>query len=179
MTGRVLGVVLAGGRSTRFGGDKALAEIGGESLLERAVKQLVCSCAEVTVTGRDIQGGTGLPDWPRPGMGPLGGIAAGLRHARETGFDMVLTCGVDSVGLPEDLFDLLSPAPSFIRQQPVIGLWPVTALLSVEAILAGDGRHSMLAFAWSVNARAVRLDSAPANINSPEDLAEVERRLGL
>ena len=33
----ILGVVLAGGKSTRFGSDKALAELGGRTLLARAV----------------------------------------------------------------------------------------------------------------------------------------------
>ncbi|MEZ5697047.1 MAG: NTP transferase domain-containing protein [Sphingomonadaceae bacterium] len=44
-----LGVVLAGGQSTRFGSDKALAELHGQSLLSRAVEQMRCWCEEVVV----------------------------------------------------------------------------------------------------------------------------------
>ncbi|MHB8577805.1 MAG: molybdenum cofactor guanylyltransferase, partial [Dehalococcoidia bacterium] len=34
----VLGAVMAGGRSSRFGQDKALLELNGETLLRRAVR---------------------------------------------------------------------------------------------------------------------------------------------
>ena len=46
-------------------------------------------------------------------------------------------------------------------------------------VLAGDGRHSMLAFAEAIGARAVRLDQKHANINTPEDLAAMENGRGL
>jgi molybdopterin-guanine dinucleotide biosynthesis protein A len=83
----------------------------------------------------------------------------------------VLTCGVDSVGLPENLPDLLGAAPAYLADQPVVGIWPAGALERLEAILTGDGRHSMRAFAEAIGARAVTLQRAPANINTPEDLA--------
>ena len=83
--------------------DKALAELGGDTLLSGAVAALSACCAAVVVVGRDAAPAPVLPDYPRGGMGPLGGIAAALRHARDNGFDAVLTCGVDSPGLPGDL----------------------------------------------------------------------------
>ena len=175
----ILGCVLAGGQSTRFGSDKALAELAGRTLLTHAVDSLSGWCDHVVVAGRSEAPAPTLPDWPRPGMGPLGGIAAALRLARDAGYDAVLTCGVDSAALPDDLPGLLAPAPAFIADQPVIGLWPASAAGAVEAILAGDGRHSMRALAERLGARAVRLPSNCANINTPADLAALERRHGL
>ena len=113
-----------------------------------------------------------VPDWPQPGMGPLGGIAAALHYAAEQGFAAVLTCGVDSLGLPDNLPTLLSPAPAFVPQQPVIGLWPASAAPVIEAILTGPCRHSMRAFAEALGARSVALVTHPANINTPGDLAD-------
>ena len=116
-------------------------------------------------------------------MGPLGGLAAALRLAADEGYDAVLTIGVDSTGLPDDLPALLGPAPAYLAGQPVIGLWShpdlgvAGAARAIEAILAGTGRHSMRAFAEAIGARAVSLDLAPANINTPEDLALWQRRL--
>lgn len=167
----ILGLVLAGGNSSRFGSDKALAEVGGQSLIARAVDTLAGWCEQVVVAGREVAPAPCIPDWPRPGMGPLAGIAAGLHFARDAGFEAVLTCGVDSVGLADDLPRLLSPAPAYVADQPVIGLWPVSAIADLEAILTGEGRHSLLAFAERIGARAVRLGTPPANINTPEDLA--------
>ena len=179
----ILGVVLAGGQSTRFGSDKALAELGGRTLLSRAYDALTGFCELVVVAGRDKGPGHVIPDWPRAGMGPLAGIAAGMHLAQDENYDAVLTCGVDSVDLPNDLLDMLYPAPAYLADQPVVGLWPVGACATLERILEGDGRHSMLAFAEAVGAHAVKTKSKSANINTPADLArvgaEMEQRHGL
>ena len=170
----ILGVVLAGGRSTRFGSDKAQAHWRGQSLLTHAVDQLSGWCEQVVIAGRGQGPAPCIPDWPAPGMGPLAGVAAGLHCARDAQFSAILTCGVDSLGLPADLPALLAPMPAHLAAQPVVGLWPMTAASTLEAILTGDGRHSMRAFAEAIGARAVTLDSPPANINTPADLAALD-----
>ena len=172
----ILGAVLAGGRSSRFGGDKALARLHGETLLERAYRELSAQCDKVVVVGRDDAPGLSIADWPKAGLGPLGGIAAALRHARNEGFDSVLTCGVDSAGLPDDLPATLGAPPAYVASQPVIGHWPSSAASDVETILRGDGRHSMLQFAKTLGARAVHLADKPDNINTQADLAAAEAR---
>lgn len=172
----ILGAVLAGGQSTRFGSDKALAELGGRTLLSRAVETMEGLCDAVVVIGRETAPAPTLPDWPRAGMGPLGGIAAALHHARDAGYDAVLTCSVDSVGLEDDLLGQLGAAPAYCVDQPVIGLWPASASATVDAILESEGRHSMIAFAQAIGARAVQLDRKPANINTPADLSAAEEQ---
>jgi len=175
MPGRLLGVVLAGGRSSRFGSDKALAQLGGRRLIDLAVDALSAWCAEVVIVGRSEGPARCLPDWPQADMGPLGGLAAALHHARDQGFDAVLSCGVDSPGLPTDLPMRLGIAPAFLADQPVIGIWPVRGIAAIEAILTGNGRHSMRALAEALGARAVSLTSLPGNINRPDDLAALEK----
>ncbi|MCJ1960964.1 molybdenum cofactor guanylyltransferase [Novosphingobium mangrovi (ex Hu et al. 2023)] len=167
----ILGVVLAGGQSRRFGTDKALARFAGESLLERAVAQLQAWCDEVVVVGREDAPVAVLPDWPRAGMGPLAGLAGALRHAQEQAFASVLSAPVDCPLLPEDLLARLSPAPAFLLDQPVIGHWPVAAFAAADAILMGEGRRSMRRLAESIGARAVACEGTLANVNTPEDLA--------
>lgn len=171
----VLGAVLAGGQSSRFGSDKAVATLHGERLIDRACNALAQHCDAVAVIGRE----GGVADWPAPGMGPLGGIAGALRHARETGHALVLSCGVDSVGLPDDLIARLSPAPACVEEQPVIGLWPVTALAALEHLLRSARRHSMRAFAETIGARPITLSQSLANVNTREDLARLEQHHGL
>lgn len=175
----ILGVVLAGGRSSRFGSDKALAELKGRTLISRAVDALSGWCDHVVIAGRETGPAPCIPDWPGADMGPLAGIAAGLHHAKDADFTSVMTCGVDSVELPENLLELLSPASAYLESQPVIGHWDVDAASIVEAILQSEGRHSMLAFAEAANARGVKLASKPANINTQADLDAAENRDGI
>jgi molybdopterin-guanine dinucleotide biosynthesis protein A len=175
----ILGVVLAGGQSTRFGSDKAVAELGGHTLLNRAFDTLTGFCELVVIAGRERGPGHCIPDWPRADMGPLAGIAAGLHLARDDGYDSVLTLGVDSVGVPENLLELLSPAPAYLESQPVIGHWPAGAVDAIETLLLADGRHSMLAFAGAIGATAVKTAAKPANINTPADLAAAEKNDGI
>lgn len=100
----VTGAVMAGGRSTRLGRDKALLELNGEPLLVRAVRLLGQLCAEVVVIGPTdraaIVPGVRVIADERPGIGPLGGIATALRAAR---YDRVLVVATDMPLLNPDL----------------------------------------------------------------------------
>lgn len=171
----VLGAVLAGGRSSRFGSDKAMATLHGERLIDLARAALKGQCDEVIAVGGDGR----VPDWPAAGLGPLGGVAGALRYAVANGHHLVLTCGVDSVGLPPDLVRRLGPAPAYVVDQPVIGLWPVHALPILENRLAGPGSHSMRAFADAIGARGITLHLPLANVNTLADLAKLEQQYGL
>lgn len=171
----LLGAILAGGMASRFGSDKALAELDGHPLISLAHEALSGWCDHVVVVGREKGPGPCLPDWPRPGMGPLAGLAAALRFARDEGYGAVLACGVDAPGLPDDLPALLGPAPACLASQPVIGLWPASAAEAAEEILRSDGRHSMRALAEAVGARLVDGAEGLANVNTPQDLAALKR----
>ena len=162
---KTLGVVLAGGRSSRFGSDKALAMLGGRSLLDHAATALRPHCDAVVIVGRGE-----VADWPRPDMGPLGGIAGALIQAADGGFDQLLTAPVDCVRLPDDLRASLEPAPAFLETQPVIGLWPVAALSDLQAMLEDGSDLAVKAFARRIGARAAQSDFVPPNVNSAADL---------
>ncbi len=170
----LLGVVLAGGKSRRFGSDKALALLDGRPLIAHAVEALSGWCDHVVITGRMAGPAPCLPDWPRPDMGPLAGLAAALRLAGDEGFGAVLSCGVDSPGLPGDLPALLGSSPACLADQPVIGIWPASAASVAEAILSGSGKHSMYRFAEAIGARLVDAPGATVNVNAPQDLSELE-----
>jgi molybdopterin-guanine dinucleotide biosynthesis protein A len=172
----ILGAVLAGGRSIRFGSDKALAEIEGHTLLAMAVDTLSGWCEHVVVVGRELAPAPTLPDWPRTGMGPLAGLAAALHLAADEGYEAVLTCGVDAVVLPDDLPAVLGAGPACLDDQPVIGIWPITVIPALEALLHSDERHAFYRLAEIVGARRVQTQRRVPNINTPEDLAAIQLR---
>jgi molybdopterin-guanine dinucleotide biosynthesis protein A len=86
----ISGIVLAGGRSTRFGSDKLAALVDGRPLLHRSLEALAALCAEVVIVGphdRPPQAPPALAVSVRltrddtPAGGPMVGLAAGLREA--------------------------------------------------------------------------------------------------
>lgn len=90
----IAGYVLAGGESSRMGRDKALLEIGGVRLVERAVRLMAQVATSVTVIGhprafRDFHLQVIADDLP--GAGPLGGIATALR-ASEASWTLIVAC---------------------------------------------------------------------------------------
>jgi molybdenum cofactor guanylyltransferase len=172
-----LGAILAGGKSSRFGSDKALAVHDGRPLIEHVASALSVQCDALVVVGRTQDGYQCISDRPAPNMGPLAGLASALAHAADIGFDHVLTVGVDTLGIPADLHAKLEPAPAYVVNQPVIGLWPVAALALLDEILKSDERHSMLHFIDRLGARGVALESPPANINTPADLENLGQKI--
>ena len=97
-SGAVRGYVLAGGASSRFGSDKALARIGDETLLARIYRLLqgaTCDVRVVAVPGRypDFEGKLVGDRWP--GHGPLGGIITALLLTAENSgpeWNLILSC---------------------------------------------------------------------------------------
>ena len=199
MTGKPLGVVLAGGLARRMGGgDKARLRIGGRTILERVLARLKPQCAALILNANGDPArfaDTGLavvPDSVPDFAGPLAGILAGLDWAAKEAPDIadIVSVPGDCPFLPEDLVARLSAARSREGaplacarsgewRHPVVGLWPVA--------LRGDLRHALVAEglrkieAWTAR-HGVAVADWPAvpvdpffNINTPEDAAEAER----
>ena len=93
------GYVLAGGKSSRMGQDKALIELAGKPLLLHAVKKLRRVCMDVRVLGANPAFAAYAPIVPdlHPDCGPLGGMEAALSHSV---FDWNLFMPVDMPFLP-------------------------------------------------------------------------------
>jgi molybdopterin-guanine dinucleotide biosynthesis protein A len=98
----VVGVVLAGGRSSRMGTSKAALEWHGSTLLRHVVGIVARAVAgPVLVVRAPAQPLPALPpdvcvlDDPREGVGPLQGLAAGLGAAAAQGATAVFVCSTD------------------------------------------------------------------------------------
>ncbi len=189
----VVGLVLAGGRSVRFGGEKAVARLEGRPLLAWAAQRLRSVCENVAVNVRPgteaetVAKALALPllyDEIGDAAGPLAGVKVGLSWAEEQGAHMLAVSPCDAPLLPDDLYTRLleranggaAMAETSEGRQPLCALWPVSAVTAVREALA-DGAHPPT---WQLlerlGARKVFFDRAEAfaNVNTREDLAAVE-----
>jgi molybdenum cofactor guanylyltransferase len=180
------GFVLAGGRSSRMGQDKALLMLGGEPLIARAIRKLSQVCAEVAIAGgtRDLRPfGRVIPD-ENPGCGPLGGIVAALD---QSSFEWNLFLAVDAPFVPVAVLKSLlyiaaesCGACAMVRSRDLIQ--PLCAVYSRKALEVLN--KELIAGRWKV-ARAIEtagpvqfLDIEDSswfvNLNTPEEFAEAE-----
>lgn len=169
-TMRILGAVLAGGRATRFGSDKALARMAdGRTLIDHATAGLAPHVAAVLICGRN----GGLADRPAPDMGPLGGLNAALHHALDHGFAGVLTTGCDMPFYPAALpAALVGDGAAILKGQQLLGWWPATLAPELDTHLAAENNRSIHGWLDRIDARVVEIPGLILpNINRPEDLA--------
>lgn len=185
----IAGLVLAGGRSRRFGSEKALVRLDDRTLLEWTLGVLRAGCDSVAVSTRAGSGaeaiaqGLGLPvliDDPAHPDGPLAGVAAGLRWASSLGAAHLATLPCDNPRAPLDLVSRLHAAggeafAAFAETDdgphPLCALWSIDLLASLESELA-RGHPAVRVFLGDVGGVAVRFGEAAGfvNVNRPGDL---------
>lgn len=173
---RVLGAILAGGKSTRFGADKAAALVDGRALLDHVAGALAAQTDALLLCGRAWPGLTDIADRPAPDLGPLGGLCAALRHAADAGYGHVLTAGCDVLPVPPSLRETLSgQGAAIVAGQPLFGWWPAGLADLLDAHLAKGSDRSIRGWVAACGARVVAIDTPLANLNTPADLADYLR----
>ncbi|MCC6385802.1 MAG: molybdenum cofactor guanylyltransferase [Dehalococcoidia bacterium] len=184
-------IVLAGGRSTRFGSDKAAAQLAGRSMLEWVVSTVAAACEDVVIVGgpeRTLPGTRYIVEEGTP-RGPLGGIVTGMRAAR---FDACFATGCDVPLLVSALVRMVLRALDGVAAAvPVVGgvPQPLTAAFSrglclpafdaALAASAGGPIHALRSVtAFEIDEATVRsVDPGLRsflNANTPEAFATLE-----
>ena len=177
----VLGVVLAGGKSSRMGTDKAALEISPTaSFLSHALARF----DELGLPG--VVSGTCSVHHKRPivpdfvtDSGPMSGVVACLEYAAQNRFTACLFTPIDVPQLrTEHLRTLLvaySGDPLLTlsksnRLEPLIAVYPVSLLESLRQPLR-TGRRSLSRWIEETQHQWVRLPTAAChNVNTPEDI---------
>jgi molybdopterin-guanine dinucleotide biosynthesis protein A len=145
--GQVAAVVVAGGRSSRFGGDKLTAEVGGRPLVRHALDAAREVTEQLIVVGPASEA---LPDdvavvrEDPPYAGPYAAVAAGLTAIADD-VDVVLVLAGDLVD-PAPLLPLLLDALRGPQHTSQAGLAPEAAVA-----LDADGRRQPLLAAYRVD----------------------------
>lgn len=155
------GVVLAGGQSSRMGRDKALIEIDGRTMLDRAIDLLRPHVREVLVIGDPTKygqvHGTVIAD-EEPGLGPLGGLVTALKKARYVRL-LVIACD-----LPE-LNDRLMARLKVVLDEGHDAVVPRHGGL-IEPLAAAYHRHAVDAFSECLRQRVLKMSEALARVRT-------------
>lgn len=199
-------VILAGGRSSRMGSDKAAIMLAGTPLLARIIARLEPQTPTISVNSNIMTALDFAPDIAvfsdtLPGHpGPMAGVLSAMRHTAKTSpaASHVATVPTDTPFFPLDLIEKLQAAvtrPDGIAtvwsdgiMHPVFTLWPVALADELEHWLATDDKRRVRSFIE--NHASVQVDfpvlSTPEgrldpffNINTPDDLAAAEDWLPL
>ena len=190
----VSGIVLAGGRSSRMGVDKASLMLDGVTMLQRSVDRLTPAVDElvlVAAPGRALPSvTTELPlrevEDPIEGEGPLVGIAAGLEAcAGSAAVVVAVDMPFVEAELLRALVARLDDAHRWVvpfadgRPQPLCSAFAVSALSLIrDHIAAGD--RAPMALAEDLDAYRMQADEWGAvdasgrsfvNVNTPEEFS--------
>ena len=187
----LFGAVLAGGRSRRYGSNKAVAELGGLTLSERAVRTVRAVTRHVGIIANDglepVEGVPVRPDLVRD-AGPLGGILTALEWAREEDLDGAIVLATDMpfvpsgllrelAGMLEDCAAVVPASPGPRGLEPLCAVYGMRCLASVRGALE-RGERAVVAFFPEVRVRVLDLGRVSAfgdpeelffNVNRPSD----------
>lgn len=195
MTG-IVGVILAGGRSSRMGGgDKPLLQLGAATILDHAKQRFQPQVAAlaINVNGNPARFGRldvpVIPDTFGEFEGPLAGILSALLWAGVAGAARVVTIAGDTPFLPRDLvarFKQAAEGPQIAvatsggRTHPTAASWPVFLATPLARFLTDQASRRVLTFIEQHPHVCVdfSMDGGDPffNVNTPDDLVEAQRR---
>ncbi len=191
-------VILAGGRSSRFGSDKAFASFQGEPLIERIISQLYTNFSRVIVVAGDPENFRTLnaeitTDSFR-NRGPLGGIHAGLMKAQGD-YAFVTACDMpyissELIGFMRSRMEMETPDAFVVRRngmiEPFSGFYGIHMIRDMETYFK-EGKTTPYRFLKGKKLSIIEYsdffceNSDPeydifSNINSRKDLEELSIR---
>jgi len=201
---RLSALLLYGGAGKRFGGEKAFARFQGERLIDRLLRVLDRVSDDVLIStnvpdlfrpfGRRIVADR------MPGAGPLAGLQAALAAARHEVLAVVagdmpfasaelllrlaaLARGLEGGSGYDAVVPLRTDLPGFPAYEPLHAVYHKRCLPAIEETLRA-GKRRVVEFYPRVRVREVTAEEWSAmgadarvfaNVNTPEDLARLER----
>jgi molybdopterin-guanine dinucleotide biosynthesis protein A len=182
---KITGIILAGGKSSRMGTDKALIDVNGKKLIEYSIAVMKAICHHVIISANDpVYEEFGLPVVADnfKDIGPMAGLEACLRYSK-TQVNLVAPC--DSPFLNINLFreilknieghEATVPILKDGKVEPLAGCYSKEALPAIiQQIEKGDYKLQNLLKAINTKYIAITDTNCLANINTPQDLGNIK-----
>jgi len=194
----ILGVVLAGGKSQRFGEDKCQVKLGDKLLIDYILSEIIDEFKEVLLISNNKikynnSNKISLVEDTKRGLGPLGGILTAMKWIKENNrnYKWISTFPSDTPffkkkilnNFLEEIKDYegkLFFINSNDTRHNIFGLWSIDLLESLEKDL-DNGERKVEMWANKIGVKSINMkfeNKDPFfNINTKEDLIKAEEYL--
>ena len=196
---KILGTVLAGGKSVRLGMDKSQVKLADKLLIDYILSEIIEELKEILIVANksiDFQKSNKISvieDFKKD-LGPLGGVFTAMKWIKDNNKDYqwVSTFPTDSPffknKILKDFFNEIHPGESklfFIKsnntRHNIFGLWSLELMNKLEEDL-NKGERKVEVWANSVGVKVINMDFGKNdpffNINTKEDLEKAKAKIG-
>lgn len=177
-TPKILGAIIAGGKSRRFGSDKTVAELHGKPLIQHVIDGLSPQCDILVICGRHWQDHVMLFDRPHNDMGPLAGLCAALRCAATNGFDYVHSAACDVLPVADASafsgYSVTGDSARYIQGHYLSGNWPAKLSNLLDMHLADTSDFAIHKWIEISGALPCNDPRQSINLNTPADFASYQ-----
>ena len=194
----ILGVVLAGGKSQRFGEDKSQVMLEGKLLIDYILSEISSEFREILVVSnnkidfKNSEKISRIEDFKK-GLGPLGGVLSAMKWVKENNknYEWVSTFPADTPFFKKEILqkfykeiEIEKSKLFFIKsnmtRHNIFGLWSIDLLDKLEEDLNRGDRKVEL-WANSVGVKVIDMDFKNIdpffNINTKQDLEKAKEKL--
>ena len=194
----ILGVVLAGGKSQRFGQDKSQVKLQNRLLIDYILKEIVGEFKETLIIANEpikfmqSKNISVTKDY-QSGLGPLGGVLTAMKWIKENNkkYEWISTFPSDTPFFTKKelkyfykKIEINESKLFFIKSKDtrhnIFGLWSVSLIEKLEADIM-KGERKVEIWADSIGVKTVNIDYKKPdpffNINTKEDLEKAVKEI--
>ena len=194
----ILGTVLAGGKSQRFGEDKSQVKLNGKLLIDYILSEIIDEFKEILIVSNNQikyknYKNISLINDLKKDQGPLGGVLSAMKWAKEKNdkYKWISTFPVDTPFFKKDILQkFLSEIDSeesklfFIKsnntRHNIFGIWSIDLMKKLEHDL-NEGQRKVEVWANSVGVKLINMEFINKdpffNINTKEDLEKAKEKI--
>ena len=192
----ILGTVLAGGKSQRFGEDKSQVKLGGKLLIDYILSEIIDEFNEILVVSNNLinfkecKKISLIKDFKKD-LGPLGGVLTAMKWVKENNKDYqwISTFPADTPFFKKEILqnflseiNLEKGKLFFIKsnntRHNIFGVWSIDLMDKLEEDL-NNGERKVELWANSVGVKVIDMEFLNEdpffNINSKEDLEKAKK----
>ena len=192
----ILGVVLAGGKSKRFGKDKANVKLGNKTLIQHTLDKIKSKFSKIIVVSNTevVKDYTIVKDCINGQLGPLVGVLSAMKWIKKNNYsyEWIITFPCDtpffSISIIDRFVNAAKLKNSFLyfvksedKRHNIFGLWSLKLVNTLEEDINKNEYRKVEKWANKIGVKTINVTYQKMdpffNINTKEELAEAEKIL--